>query len=110
MRCVAADPRYVGRGAHISGGDVIVDVKGLRAILKWTAEVPEGEMEAWMTTEQMGFPVRRGDGEIKDEEEEWRKEGVGRWLAPQITDYIRKRQRETMEQDRSDEMDEALSD
>ena len=110
MRCVAADPRYVGRGAHISGGDVIVDVKGLRAILKWTAEVPEGEMEAWMTTEQMGFPVRRGDGEIKDEEEEWRKEGVGRWLAPQITDYIRERQRETMEQDRSDEMDEALSD
>ena len=58
----------------------------------------------------MGFPVRRGDGEITDEEEEWRNEGVGRRLAPQITDYIREREREMMEQDRSDEMDEALSD
>ena len=69
------------------------------------AEVPEGDMEAWMTTEQMGFPVRRGDGEITDEEEEWRNEGVGRWLAPQITDYIRERELETMEQGWSDEMD-----
>ena len=53
---------------------MVVDVKGLRAILKWTEEVPEEDLEAWMTTEQMGFPVRRGDGEITDEEEDWRSE------------------------------------
>ena len=79
----------MGRGEHKSGGDVIADVHGLRAIPKWTAEVPEVDMEAWMTTEQMGFPVRRGDGEITDEEEDWRNEGVGRWLATQVTDFIR---------------------
>ena len=87
LRCVSAAPRYAGGGAHKSGGDVIVDVKRLRSILTWMAEVPEADMEACMTMEQMGFPVRRGGGEIEyedqieDEDEDWRIEGMGRWLA-----------------------------
>ena len=88
LECVTADPRYISRADDRSGGNVLLDVGQLRQILKDTMAVEEHEMEVWLTTSQMGYPLTVDEDEIQHWRDEIEGRQTGRWLAPQISAFI----------------------
>ena len=108
LLAVTADPRYIGRRDDPSGGDIIVDGPGLRHILQGSRECATTDMEVWLTTGQIGFAVRREVDEVDGEEETEARIPTGRFLAPQISAFIRKRQTESDSMEEPDDLWEAL--
>ena len=90
LRCTTADPRYAGRGDDPSGGDIIVDMPGLRYLLHQGEQLAQEEMEVWLTSAQMGFAVQQQEDEIVDHWDEKRGGSTCRCLAPQISEFIRR--------------------
>jgi len=58
-----ADPRYAGRFDDKQGGDAIVTMERLKEAIAFNAELADESIWLWLTSEQMGFPVRPTVGE-----------------------------------------------
>jgi len=59
-----ADPRYAGRLDGKQGGDTIVTMERVREAIAFNAEMADESTWLWLTSEQMGFPLRpTGGGE-----------------------------------------------
>ena len=99
LECVTADPRYIGRADERSGGNVLLDVGQLRRVLADTREIDEQEMEVWLTTGQMGYPLETEQDEIRHWRDEIEGKRTGRWLAPQISTFLASS--DTLHEDRS---------
>ena len=53
-----ADPRYVGRFDDNQGGDTIVTMERVREAIAFNAELVDESTWLWLTSEQMGLPLR----------------------------------------------------
>jgi len=90
-----ADPRYAGRLDDKQGGDTIVTMERVREAIAFNAELADESTWLWLTSEQMGFPLRpTGEGEHEERAEDLdssqgvRDHLVAYHLAPAITDFI----------------------
>ena len=86
--CTLADPRYAGRGDDRSGGDVVMDAGRLRQVLEHTSAMAEGDMILWLTTGEMGHALAAEDAELVEERDVRAGRETGRWIAPQIEEFI----------------------
>ena len=53
-----ADPRYAGRLDDKQGGHTIVTMERVREAITFNAELADELTWLWLTSEQMGFPLR----------------------------------------------------
>jgi len=90
-----ADPRYAGRLDDKQGGDTIVTMERVREAIAFNVELVDESTWLWLTSEQMGFPLRpTGGGEHEeraedlDSSQEVHDRLVAYHLAPAITDFI----------------------
>jgi len=90
-----ADPRYAGRLDDKQGGDTIVTMEGVREAIIFNAELADKSTWLWLTSEQMGVPLRpTGGGEHEERAEDLdssqgvRDHLVAYHLTPVITDFI----------------------
>ena len=77
------------------GGDTIVTMERVREAIAFNAELADESTWLWLTSEQMGFPLRpTGGGEHEERAEDLdssrgvRDHLVAYHLAPPITDFI----------------------
>ena len=91
MTFTNADPRYAGRLDDKQGGDTIVT----REAIAFIAELADESTWLWLTSEQMGFPLRPTAGgeheeraEDLDSSQRVRDHLVAYRLAPAITDFV----------------------
>jgi len=90
-----ADLRYAGRLDDKQGGDTIVTMERVREAIASNAELADESTWLWLTSEQMGFPLRPTRGEEHEEKAQdldssqgVRDHLVAYHLAPAITDFI----------------------
>ena len=90
-----ADPRYASRLDDKQGGDTIVLMESLREAFVFNVELADESTWLWLTSEQMGFPLRPTGGggdeeraEDLDSSQRIRDTLVACHLAPAITDFI----------------------
>jgi len=90
-----ADPRYAGRLDDKQGGDTIETMERVREAIAFNAELADESTWLWLTSEQMGFPLRPTDGgeheeraEDLDSSQGVRDHLIAYPLAPAITDFI----------------------
>jgi len=90
-----ADPRHAGRLDDKQGGDTIVTMEKIREAIASNAELADESTWLWLTSEQMGFPLRlTGRGEHEERAEDLdSSQGVhdllaACHLAPAITDFF----------------------
>ena len=88
--CETADPRYAGREADRSGGDIILDVGAVRKILGGMKTLTEDDMTVWLTTREMGFALTAEQDELAEAKDDLEGKPTGRWIAPQIEKFLRK--------------------
>jgi len=66
-----ADSRYVGRLDDKQGGDTIVTIERVRKAIAFNVELADESSWLWLTSEQMGFPLRpTGGGEHEEKAED----------------------------------------
>jgi len=101
MIFTSADPRYAGRLDGKQGGDTIVTMARVREAIAFNAELADESTWLWLTSEQMGFPLRpTGGGEHEERAEDLdssqgvRDHLVAYHLVPAITDFISDENRE----------------
>jgi len=59
-----ADPRCAGRFDDKQGGDTILTIERVRGAIAFNVELVDESTWLWLTSEQMGFPLRpTGGGE-----------------------------------------------
>jgi len=90
-----ADPRYTGRLDDKQGGDTIVTMERVIEAIAFNVELVDESTWLWLTSEQMGFPLRPiggGEHEVRaehlDSSQGVRDHLVAYHLAPAITDLI----------------------
>jgi len=92
-----ADPRYDGRldDKPEQGGDTIVTMERVGEVITFNAELADESTWLWLTSEQMGFPLRlTGGGQHEERAEDLdssqgvRDHLVAYHLMPAITDFI----------------------
>ena len=78
-----ANPRYAGRLDDKQGGDTIVTIKRVREAIAFNLELADESTWLWLTSEQLGFPLRlTGGGEHEDRAEDLgSSQGVGYHLV-----------------------------
>ena len=87
--------RSAGRLDDKQGGDTIVTMESVREAINFNAELKDKSRWLWLTSEQMGFPLRQavggeheGRAEGSDSSRSARGHLVAHHLAPAITDFI----------------------
>jgi len=90
-----ADPRYAGIFDDKQGGNTNMTMERVREAITFNAELADKSKWLWLTSEQMGFPLRQtGVGEHEerahdlDSSQRVRDHLVAHHLAPAITDFI----------------------
>jgi len=90
-----ADLRYAGRLDNKQDSNTIVTMERVRKAIAFNAELADESTWLWLTSEQMGFPLRlTGGGEHEERAEDLdssrrvRDHLVEYHLAPAITDFI----------------------
>jgi len=53
-----ADPRYAGKLDDPQGGDTTMLMQQVREVMTVNQEMTDGSSWIWLTSEQMGFPLR----------------------------------------------------
>jgi len=101
-----ADPRYAGRLDDKQGGDTIMTMERVREAIAFNAELADESTWLWLTSVQMGFPLRpTGGGEHEERADDLdssqgvRDHLVAYHLAPAITDFISDENRECCNND-----------
>jgi ribonuclease HI len=90
VRCEMADPRYIGVGEEADRGDVILTAWVAKEVVQRETELPQGVAELWMTTGQMGYSLEREETELVDERDDAEGKETARFLAPEISNFIRR--------------------
>ena len=80
-----ANPRYVGRGDNVCGGEVVYTIPEMKDLLRGHSE----DAQRWLTTSQMGGALTRERNELTNERDERDGKPVARQLAPMICKFIR---------------------
>ena len=57
-----ADPRYAGRLDDKQGGDTVLTMARVREAIAFNVELADESTWLWLTSEQMGFPLRMTRG------------------------------------------------
>ena len=90
-----ADPRYAGRLDDKQGSDTVVTMETVREANAFNAELTDESTWLWLTSEQMGVPLRPAGGREHEERAEDLDSSqrvcghlVAYHLAPAITDFI----------------------
>ena len=66
-----ADLRYVGRLDDKQGSDTIMTMDRVRAAITFNVELADESTWLWLTSQQMGFPLRpTGGGEHEERAED----------------------------------------
>jgi len=101
-----AYPRYAGRLDDKQGGDTIVTMERVREAIAFNAELADESTWLWLTSEQMGFPLRPTVGGEREERAEdldsiqgVRDHLVAYHLAPAINEFISDKNRECCNND-----------
>ena len=96
-----ADPRYAGRLDGKQGGDTVVSMERAREAIAFNAELTNESTWLWLTSDQIGFPLRpKSGGEHEESAEDLESSQrvrdllVAYHLAPAITDFILDENRE----------------
>ena len=80
-----ANPRYVGRGDDISGGEIVYTMDEMRGLLRGQPD----RVQMWLSTNQMGWALTPEPGELLNERDVTEGKVTARMLAPVISEYIR---------------------
>ena len=96
VRCEMADPRYIGVGEEANWGDVILTEGVARKVIQLETQLPQEEAEVWMTTSQMGHSLEREETELVDEKDDLEGKETARFLAPEISKFIRRQVRTSL--------------
>ena len=97
-----ADLRYAGTLDDPQGGDMTMLMQQVREVMTVNQEMTEESIWIWLTSEQMGFPLRsefanesHGEaGKSSKQCNDQRTDQTAFFLAPIITDFIRNTKRE----------------
>ena len=65
-----SDPRYAGRLDDKQGGDIIVTMNRVKEVFAFNAKLENESTWLWLTSDQMGFPLRMRKAEEQVESEE----------------------------------------
>ena len=98
-----ADPRYAGKLDDLQGGDTTMLMQQVREVITVNQKMEEESSWTWITSEQMGFPLRsefanenhgetRSSKQCKDQRTDQLVTAF--FLAPIITDLIRNTKRD----------------
>ena len=96
-----ADPRYAGKLDDLQGGDTIMLMQQVREVITVNQEMKDKSSCIWLTSEQMGFPLRsefsnenHGEAGSPKQCNDQCTDQTAFFLAPIITDFIRNTKRE----------------
>ena len=91
-----ADPRYAGKLDDPQGGDATMLMQQVREVMTVNQEMTDESSWIWLTSEQMGFPLRsefanenHGESGSSRQCNDQRTDQTTFFLAPIITDFIR---------------------
>jgi len=96
-----ADARYAGKLDDPQGGDATMLMQQVREVMTVNQEMPDESSWIWLTSEQMGFPLRsefanenHGEAGSSKQCNDERTEPTAFFLAPIITDFFQNTKRE----------------
>jgi len=96
-----ANPRYAGKLDNPQGGDTTMLMQQVREVMTVNQEINDESSWIWLTSEQMGFPLRSEFANENHSEagsskqcNDQRTAQTAFFLAPIITDFIRNTKRE----------------
>ena len=96
-----ADPRYAGKLDDPQGGDATMLMQQVREVITVNQEMTDESSWIWLTSEQMGFPLRsefanesHGEAGSSKQCNDQRNDQTAFFLAPIITDFIRNTKRQ----------------
>jgi len=98
-----ANPRYAGKLDDPQGGDTTMLMQQVRKVMTVNQEMTDESNWIWLTSEQMGFPLRsefanenHGEAGSSKHCNDQRTDQTAFFLAPIITAFIRNTKREFM--------------
>jgi len=107
-----ADPRYAGKLDDPQGGDTTMLMQQVREVMTVNQEMTDESSWIWLTSEQMGFPLR---SEFANENhshagspkqcDDQRTDQTAFFLGPIITDFIRNTKRELYDEKLEDALE-----
>ena len=107
-----ADPRYAGKLDDPQGGDATMLMQQVREVMTNNQEMTDESSWIWVTSEQMGFPLRsefvyENHGEAGNSKQcnNQRTDQIAFFLAPIITDFIRNTKRELYDEKLKDALE-----
>ena len=107
-----ANPRYAGKLDDPQGGDATMLMQQVREVMTVNQEMTDESSWIWLTSEQMGFPLRsefanENHGEARSSKQcnDQRTDQTTCFLAPIITDFIRNTKRELYDKKRKDALE-----
>jgi len=106
-----ADPQYAGNPIDPQGGDTKMLMQQEREDMTVNQEMTDESNWIWLTSEQMGFPLRsefanenHGEAGSSKQWNDQRTDQTAFFLAPIITDFSRNTKRELYDEKLSEEM------
>jgi len=106
-----ADPRYAGKLDDPQGGDTTMLMQQVREVMTVNHEMENESSGIWLTSEQLGFPLRsqfanekHGEAESSKQCNDQRTDQTA-FLAPIITDFIRNTKRELYDEKLKDALE-----
>jgi len=94
------------------GGDATMLIQQVREVMTFNQEMPDELSWIWLTSKQMGFPLRsefanENQGEARSSKQcnDQRTDQTAFFLAPIITDFIRNTNRELYEEKLEDALE-----
>jgi len=107
-----ADPRYAGKLDDLQGGDTTMLVQQVREVITVNQEMTDISSWIWLTSEQMGFPLRsefvnenHGEAGSSKQCNDQRTDQTAFFLVPIITDFIRNTKRELYDEKLEDALE-----
>jgi len=107
-----ADPRYARKLDDPQGGDTTILMQQVRQVMTVNQEMKDESSWIWLTSEQMGFPLRsefvnENHGEARSSKQcnDQRTDQTAFFLVPIITDFIRNTKRELYDEKLEDALE-----
>jgi len=107
-----ADTRYAGKLDDPQGGDTTMLMQQVREVMTVNQEMTDESSWIWLTSEQMGFPLRsefvnenHGEAGSSKQCNDQRTDQTAFFLAPIITDFIRNTKRELYDEKLEDALE-----
>jgi len=106
------DPRYAGKLDDPQKGDTTMLMQQVREVMTVNQEMIDDFSWIWLTSDQMGFPLRsqfanenHGEAGSSKQCNDHRTDQTAFFLAPIITDFIRNTKRELYDENLEDALE-----